>query len=96
MNLSNKITGYIWDNCAKQIVDGYIYVKMDDIIKIDINSKDLIMDDLEITPKIITKEVVAKEEINMDSVANYLVSKGFKYKKSSHRQNESWTKYSEY
>lgn len=92
MNLSNKITGYIWDNCAKQIVDGYIYVKMDDIIKIDINSKDLIMDDLEITPKIITKEVVVKEEINMDSIANYLVNEGFKYETSVDGKSESWSK----
>jgi len=96
MNLSNKITGCIWDGCAKQIVDGYVYVKMDDIIKIDINKEDLIMDDLEIIPEIVTKEIIVKEEINMDSVANYLTSKGFKYKKDAHRQNESWTKYSEY
>jgi hypothetical protein len=33
------------------------------------------MDDLEIIPKVITKEVVVKEEINMDSVANYLIVK---------------------
>jgi len=92
MNLSNKITGYIWDNCAKQIVDGYIYVKMDDIIKIDINSKDLIMDDLEVIPKIITKEVVVKEEINMDSIANYLVNEGFKYETSVDGKSESWSK----
>ena len=45
MKLSNKIIGCIWDGCAKQIVDGYIYVKMDDIIKIDIGKEDLIMDD---------------------------------------------------
>ena len=69
---------------------------MDDIIKLDIDKEDLIMDDLEITPKVITKEITVREEVNMDSVANYLVSKGFKYKKDTHRQNESWTKYSEY
>ena len=92
MNLGNKITNCIWDKCAKQIVDGYVYVKMDDIIKIDINSKDLIMDDLEITPKIITKEVVVKEEINMDSIANYLVNEGFKYETSVDGKSESWSK----
>ena len=92
MKLSNKIIGCIWDGCAKQIVDGYIYVKMDDIIKIDIDKEDLIMDDLEITPKVITKEVVVKEEINMDSVANYLISEGFKYSVSSNGKSESWNK----
>ena len=96
MELNKKITSYIWDSCAKQIVDGYVYIKMDDIIKLNINKEDLIIDDLEVIPKVITKEITVREEINMDSVANYLVSKGFKYKKSSHRQNESWTKYSEY
>ena len=93
MNLGDKITGCIWDGCAKQIVDGYVYVKMDDIIKIDINKDDLIMDDLEVTPKVITKKVVVKEEINMDSVANYLVSEGFKYEKSIDGKSEFWGKY---
>ena len=32
MELNKKITSKIWDNCAKQLVDGYIFVKMDDII----------------------------------------------------------------
>ncbi len=35
MVLSKKITSKIWDKCAKQMVDGYIYVKMDDIIKLN-------------------------------------------------------------
>jgi hypothetical protein len=93
MKLNNKITSCIWDNCAKQIVEGYVYVKMDDIIKININNEDLIMDDLEITPKIITKEVVVKEEINEDSVANYLVNEGFKYETSVDGKSKFWSKY---
>ncbi len=92
MNLDNKIIGCIWDGCAKQIVDGYIYVKMDDIIKIDIDSEDLIMDDLEIIPKVITKEILVKEEINMDSVANYLINEGFKYETSADGKSEFFIK----
>ena len=92
MKLGNKITNCIWDNCAKQIVEGYVYVKMDDIIKIDIDNEDLIMDDLEITPKVITKEIVIREEINMDSVANYLIGEGFKYEKSTDGKSEFWAK----
>ena len=85
MNLDNKITNCIWDKCAKQIVDGYVYVKMDDIIKIDIDKEDLIMDDLEITP-------VVREKVNMDSVANYLISEGFKYEESLEGKSKMWTK----
>jgi hypothetical protein len=92
MKLGNKVTNCIWDNCAKQIVEGYVYVKMDDIIKIDIDNEDLIMDDLEITPKVITKEIVVREEINMDSVANYLIGEGFKYEKSADGKSEFWAK----
>jgi hypothetical protein len=92
MKLSNKIIGCIWDGCAKQIVDGYVYVKMDDIIKIDIDSEDLIMDDLEIIPKVITKEILVKEEINMDSVANYLINEGFKYETSVDGKSEFFIK----
>jgi hypothetical protein len=92
MKLSNKIIGCIWDGCAKQIVDGYVYVKMDDIIKIDIDNRDLIMDDLEIIPKVITKEILVKEEINMDSVANYLINKGFKYETSVDGKSEFFIK----
>ena len=88
MNLSNKIIGCIWDGCTKQIVDGYVYIKMDDIIKIDIDKEDLIMDDLEV----ITKEIVVKEKINMDSVANYLINEGFKYEKSINGEDEFWSK----
>jgi len=96
MNLSNKIIGCIWDGCAKQIVDGYVYVKMEERIKIDIDKEYLIMEALEITPEVLTKELIVKEKINMDSVANYLVGEGFKYKKDAHSQSESWTKYSGY
>jgi len=85
MNLGNKITNCIWDKCAKQIVDGYVYVKMDDIIKIDIDKEDLIMDDLEITP-------VVREKVNMDSVANYLISEGFKYEESLEGKSKMWIK----
>ena len=92
MKLSNKIIGCIWDGCAKQIVDGYVYVKMDDIIKIDIDSEDLIMDNLEIIPKVITKEILVKEEINMDSVANYLINEGFKYETSVDGKSEFFIK----
>jgi len=92
MKLDNKITSYIWDKCAKQIVDGYVYVKMDDIIKLDIDKKDLIVDDLEIVPKVITNEVIVKEEINMDSVAKYLIEEGFKYEKSIDSESEFWIK----
>ena len=85
MKLNKKITSCIWNNCAKQIVDGYIYVKMDDIIKIDIDKEDLIMDDLEITP-------VVREKVNMDSVANYLISEGFKYEESLEGKSKMWIK----
>ena len=92
MKLGNKVTNCIWDNCAKQIVEGYVYVKMDDIIKIDIDNEDLIMDDLEITPKVITIEIVVREEVNMDSVANYLISEGFKYEESLEGKSKMWIK----
>ena len=88
MELNKKITSHIWDSCAKQIVDGYVYVKMDDIIKLDIEKEDLIMDDLEVIPK----ELTVKEKINMDSVANYLVGEGFKYKVSADGKSEFWAK----
>ena len=42
MVLSKKITSKIWDKCTKQIVDGYVYVKMDDIIKLHIEKDDLL------------------------------------------------------
>jgi len=92
MELNKKITSHIWNSCAKQIVDGYVYVKMDDIIKLDIEKDDLIMDDLEIIPKVITKEVTVKEEVNMDSVANYLVGEGYKYEESVEGKLKMWVK----
>ena len=85
MELNKKITSHIWDSCAKQIVDGYVYVKMDDIIKLDIEKEDFIMDDLEITP-------VVREKVNMDSVANYLISEGFKYEESLEGKSKMWIK----
>jgi len=92
MELNKKITSHIWNSCAKQIVDGYVYVKMDDIIKLDIEKDDLIMDNLEIIPKVITKEVTVKEEVNMDSVANYLVGEGYKYEESVEGKLKMWVK----
>ena len=54
--------------------------------------EDLIVDDLEITSKVITKELTVKEKINMDSVANYLVGEGFKYTISADGKSEFWVK----
>jgi|TARA_R110001592_G_scaffold14091_1_gene63859 hypothetical protein len=92
MELNKKITSCIWDKCAKQIVEGYVYVKMDDIIKLDLNKEDLIVDNLEIKPKVITKEIIVKEELNMDLVANYLINNGFKYQITTDGKTKSWTK----
>tara|TARA_R100000742_G_C4264976_1_gene82935 strand:+ start:43 stop:294 length:252 start_codon:yes stop_codon:yes gene_type:complete len=36
MNLDKKIISQIWDGCSKQIVDGYVYIKMDDLIKLNV------------------------------------------------------------
>ena len=38
MNLDKEIISQIWDGCSKQIVDGYIYIKMDDLIKLEIKN----------------------------------------------------------
>jgi hypothetical protein len=38
MNLDKNIISQIWDGCSKQIVDGYIYIKMDDLIKLEIEN----------------------------------------------------------
>ena len=40
MVLSKEIISCIWDNCTKQVVDGYVYVKIDDIIKLNLEEKD--------------------------------------------------------
>ena len=32
MNLDKEIISQIWDGCSKQIVDGYIYIKMEDLM----------------------------------------------------------------
>jgi hypothetical protein len=99
MVLSKKITSKIWDKCAKQMVDGYIYVKMDDIIKLNLNEEDLIMDDLEtLPPKAIygndpgDEHVKKPIKLNMDLVASYLTSKGFKYERSINGEREFWVK----
>ena len=63
MNLDKNIISQIWDGCEKQIVNGYVYIKMDDLIKLEtkdiLNNKD--------------------KSLNMNKVANYLNNKGFKY-----------------
>ena len=79
MELSKKIISHIWDGCEKQIVDGYVYVKMDDLIKLE-------------TEEILNPVIKVKEVMNMNKVANYLVSKGFKYNASIDGKNEKWTK----
>ena len=66
MELSKKITGCIWDKCAKQIVDGYVYVKMDDIIKLS-------------TPD---HHPIEGKEIDMNQIATYLNSKGWIYERN--------------
>lgn len=38
MNLDKEIISQIWDGCSKQIVDGYVYIKMDDLIKLEIKN----------------------------------------------------------
>ena len=99
MKLNKKITSYIWDNCAKQIVDGYIYVKMDDITKLNLNEEDLVMDNLETSPSKVTygndpgdEHVEKPIKLNMNLVASYLINKGFKYERSINGESEFWTK----
>jgi len=77
MELNKKIISQIWDRCSKQIVEGYVYVKMDDLIKLEIKEM------LNLSPN-------QKEKMDMDKVANYLNSKGFKYNIKG--QVESWIK----
>ena len=67
MNLNKKIISQIWDGCEKQIVDGYVYVKMDDLIKLEIEEI--------LNPTI-------KEDMNMNKVANYLNSKGWIFERN--------------
>lgn len=99
MELNKKVISCIWDNCAKQIVDGYVYVKMDDIIKLNLNEEDLVMDDLETSPpKAIygndpgDEHVEKHIKLNMNLVASYLTSKGFKYERGMNGKSEFWTK----
>tara|TARA_R110001592_G_scaffold317100_2_gene593762 strand:+ start:27 stop:356 length:330 start_codon:yes stop_codon:yes gene_type:complete len=88
MELNKKITNRIWDSCAKQIVDGYIFVKMDDIIKLQIENKDLIVDDLEtISPKVRYgsdpgDEQVFKQSITDHDVATFLHKDGWIFERN--------------
>tara|TARA_R110002167_G_scaffold242083_1_gene447402 strand:+ start:123 stop:383 length:261 start_codon:yes stop_codon:yes gene_type:complete len=66
MNLDKKIISQIWDSCSKQIVDGYVYVKMDDLIKLEIQE--------------ISKENNPK--MGMDQVATYLNNKGWIFERN--------------
>jgi len=70
--MDKKITSCIWDNCAKQIIEGYVYVKMDDIIKLNIEEEDLILDDLE----------DKNNDVDMNTVANYLVNEGWIFERN--------------
>tara|TARA_R110000764_G_scaffold169565_1_gene256725 strand:+ start:226 stop:543 length:318 start_codon:yes stop_codon:yes gene_type:complete len=85
MVLSKKITSKIWDKCAKQIVDGYVYVKMDDVIKLQIESKDLSMDELDEMGHDTEYEWVLKPTkiTSMDEVATYLNGKGWIFERNS-------------
>lgn len=38
MNLDKEIISQIWDGCSKQIINGYVYVKIDDLIKLEIKN----------------------------------------------------------
>ena len=66
MNLDKKIISQIWDGCEKQIVDGYVYVKMDDLIKLEI--KDILSN--------------TNREIDMNQVATYLNKEGWIFERN--------------
>ena len=66
MNLDKKIIAQIWDGCEKQIVDGYVYVKMDDLIKLEI--KDILSN--------------TNNEIDMNQVATYLNKEGWIFERN--------------
>jgi hypothetical protein len=68
MSLNKKITSQIWDNCSKQIVDGYVYVKMDDIIKLSTDHSPLIEE--------------KPTKIDMNQIATYLNSEGWIYERN--------------
>jgi hypothetical protein len=78
MNLDKNIISQIWDGCEKQIVDGYVYIKMDDLIKLE-------------TEEILNPTIKVKDIMNMDKVAAYLISKGWKYENNTHDQ-QIWHK----
>tara|TARA_R110000824_G_scaffold83190_2_gene208342 strand:+ start:454 stop:714 length:261 start_codon:yes stop_codon:yes gene_type:complete len=69
MNLDKKIISQIWDSCSKQIVDGYVYVKMDDLIKLE-------------TQEILKEN---DHKIDMNQVATYLNSKGWIFERNPDR-----------
>jgi|TARA_R110000782_G_C14680539_1_gene399964 hypothetical protein len=77
MVLNKKITSKIWDNCSKQIVDGYVFVKFDDIIKTQIVEED--KEDLVITKEDLELEL---KDINMDQVATYLNGTGWIFERN--------------
>ena len=78
MNLDKKIISQIWDSCSKQIVDGYIYIKMDDIIKLHIEKDD----SLEHWEKEWEEKQKSNTKITMDQVATYLNNKGWIFERN--------------
>ncbi len=81
MNLDKKIIAQIWDGCEKQIVDGYVYVKMDDLIKLELES-------------LLNREThfVGTFKPTMNEVATFLNKEGFKYETSVDGTTKSWIK----
>tara|TARA_R110000751_G_scaffold253020_2_gene352639 strand:+ start:443 stop:703 length:261 start_codon:yes stop_codon:yes gene_type:complete len=79
MVLSKKIISCIWDNCTKQVVEGYVYVKIDDIIKLNLEKKDLIMDNGEYAVN------------SMNNVATYLNNNGWIFE-SNPNTGDVWRK----
>jgi len=67
MKLNKKIISQIWDGCEKQIVDGYVFIKMDDLIKLEIEENNLEVKDNDVT---------------MDTGANYLVNEGWIFERN--------------
>ena len=78
MVLSKKITSCIWDKCTKQIVDGYVYVKMDDIIKLHIEKDD----SLEHWEKEWEEKQKSNTKITMNQIASYLNDRGWIFERN--------------
>ena len=78
MNLDKKIISQIWDDCSKQIVDGYIYIKMDDIIKLHIEKDD----SLEHWEKEWEEKQKLNTKITMNQVASYLNDNGWIFERN--------------